>query len=58
MNVEKPITAETIFLVIRTLIEKALVKPYWLVTTRITPSFPVKKNPFKAMMKSQPRITY
>ena len=44
----------TTILVIKTLMEKALVKPNRLLTTRITPSFPAKKHPFKAMMKSQP----
>ena len=39
-------TVGTTFLVIKTLMEKALEKPNWLVTTRITPSFPAKKNPF------------
>ena len=33
-------TVGTTFPVIEILMEKALVKPYWLVTTRITPSFP------------------
>ena len=44
-------TVGTTFLVIRTLMEKALVKPNRLVTTRITLSFPAKKNPSKVAKK-------
>ena len=55
-------TVGTTFLVVGTLIQKALVTLlttyYLLLTTRITPSFPPKENSFKDMMKSQPRIIF